>query len=284
MGEMMSWNDKVFDNLEQLYWSPNKIGLRKAHGAANEDGTGYVVPHTLLDGGRSLYARASRYRDWRNDVTKDEELLNQVLEIGFAIAPSAFLEEAFFKPLDIVPAGKISTIGREAVRRHATLSPAQFIQHDGFYVSSNSIVMMEMKLKSNTSIEQYLKYCTLIALEEIIHGRRDNLGLIYLVPQSALARTATKLLLSNPNKLEELWRDPVQATNKSRLRRLLENHGPAVRDVGRRLKIKVTSWHDLIRVIERFRQTAADEGNETLENLMNGLIAQIRVTPDCEIG
>ena len=36
--------------------------------------------------------------------------------------------------------------------------------------------MMEMKLKARTSIEQYLKYCTLIALEELLYGRKEHWG------------------------------------------------------------------------------------------------------------
>jgi len=60
--------------------------------------------------------------------------------------------------------------------RHAELAPRQFTQHDGFYLTENAVVMMERKLKARTSIEQYLKYCTLIALEELLYGRKEHWG------------------------------------------------------------------------------------------------------------
>ncbi|MFN3312321.1 MAG: hypothetical protein ACK46Q_02480, partial [Hyphomonas sp.] len=149
MEHAMPWNKKVLDNLDQLYWSPGKLGLVTVPQQLAPDGSGYIVPKDRVVGGKSIYVRGPRHKDWCRDINKDEELLNQVLEIALAISPSSFLDEAFFAPLGIRPCGRIRTIGREARHRHASLAPDQFTQHDGFYVSDNATVMMEMKLKAN---------------------------------------------------------------------------------------------------------------------------------------
>lgn len=277
----MSWNNKVLDNLDQLYWSPKKLGLQTVRAELTPDGSAYLVPKARLDDGRSLYCRGSTAKEWRETIHQDEELLNQVIEIALAIAPSSFVSEAFFSPLGIRPEGRIKTIGREAGIRHAALAPQQFTQHDGFYVASNAIVMMEMKLKARTSIEQYLKYCTLVALEEITNGKKDEVGLIYLVPQSSVARTRLDLRMDDPDALRDVWSDPAAFTNKSTLKPLLEAHAAHIKDVGDRLRLRIITWDDLLAVAIRCRDHSIANGDETLENLMQGILDQVDATPDC---
>lgn len=277
----MSWNSKVLDNLEQIYWSLDKVGLRPVKGQLSPDGESYVLPSKLLAGGRSLYCRAQNSAEWKSALLKKEELLNQVLEIGFAIAPSAFLAEAFFAPLGLSVPDRITTIGREAKARHAELAPRQFTQHDGFYITENAVVMMEMKLKARTSVEQYLKYCTLIALEELLYGKKEHLGLVYLVPDGSVARTRKDLRLDDPDALCRIWEKPQAHTDKSTLLALLDRHEQAIRDVGVRLRIGIITWGDFRDVTLRFHDDARRSGNETLENLMHGILAQLDSTPDC---
>jgi hypothetical protein len=44
---------------------------------------------SMLD--RSLYSRGQAYPEWRPAISKKEELLNQILEIALAIAPSSLV-------------------------------------------------------------------------------------------------------------------------------------------------------------------------------------------------
>jgi hypothetical protein len=277
----MPWNEKVLDNLEQVYWSPDKIGLKSIKRQPTPDGAGFFVPKELLAGGKSLYCRGQAYPEWRPTITKKEELLNQVLEIALAIAPSSFVANVFFAPLGIRPTGRIRTIGREVGARHSEFAPVQFTQHDGLYVSDNAIVMMEMKLKARTSVEQYLKYCTLAALEEMVGGKKDHVGMIYLVPTGAVMRTRRDLWLDDPGAMDQIWKDPAKFTDKSPLLRLLANHPEKIRTVGERLVLQIITWDDFLRAMLQTRDDAVATGNETLENLMQGMIAQIQATPDC---
>lgn len=281
MEPAMPWNKKVLDNLDQLYWSPRKLGLETVPRQLAADGSGFIVSKARVDRDKSIYVRGPRHEEWRRHINKDEELLNQVLEIALAIAPSSFIDEAFFAPLGLRPAGRIRTIGREAVLRHAALAPQQFTQHDGFYISDNAVVMMEMKLKANTSIEQYLKYCTLIALEELVSGRTTENGLIYLVPTGSVAKTRRTLLLDEPEALTRVWDEPISFTKRRTLLRLLNNHRSHIEDVARRLKVEVTTWDNFLGLISLTRDSAQEVGDEALENLMSGMFDQICATPDC---
>ncbi|MDN3713102.1 hypothetical protein QWZ10_17560 [Paracoccus cavernae] len=46
----MGWNDKLFDNLDQIYWTPKMIGLSTVRAALSPDGQHYLVPKELLSG------------------------------------------------------------------------------------------------------------------------------------------------------------------------------------------------------------------------------------------
>ncbi|MFN3711875.1 MAG: hypothetical protein ACK4S8_15145, partial [Alishewanella aestuarii] len=70
---------------------------------------------------------------------------------------------------------------------------------------------------------------------------------------------------------------------KRTLLRLLENHQAEIRGVAKRLKVEVTTWEDFLDLVARTRDAAKDSGNETLENLMQGIFDQIRASPDCGV-
>lgn len=277
----MGWNDKVFDNLEQLYWSPKKLGLQSVKCAPTEDGSAYAVSRESLAGSPRLYTRQTSYQAWRASIHRDEELLNHVIDIALGIAPTSFLARAFFAPLGIAPTGPVDVIGREVRARHITLAPEQYTQHDGFFVAQDAIVGMEMKLCARTSIEQMIKYCTQIALEEILHGVKAHVGLVYLVPAGSVARTRRDLGLEDPAMLTRIWEDPLAYTDKSSLRKLLQKHKGKIRSVGGRLRLEIITWDDFMAAIVETHEIAQSRSDETLCNLMQGLISQISATPGC---
>jgi hypothetical protein len=53
-GAAMAWNDKVLDNLEQVYRSPGMINLGTVQQLPTEDGTGFFVSRERLSGGRAF--------------------------------------------------------------------------------------------------------------------------------------------------------------------------------------------------------------------------------------
>ena len=277
----MAWNKKVFDSWEQLYSSPRKLGLHSVKCTLNSDGSGYVIPSENVSKNPRFYTRPSTSAEWRAGLNRDEELLNQVIEIGLGIAPETFLSKAFFEPFAIETNGPIEVIGREVGERHLELAPDQYTQHDGFYVAPDAIVAMEMKLSARTSMEQLLKYCTQIALEEILNGRKANVALLYIVPEKSVSRTRKDLSLDDPAEHARAWEKIFSETDKSRLKKLLEAHGPEVRDVHERLHLKIATWDGFLSIIAETRDAAIENKDQTLSNLMTGLIAQISATPGC---
>lgn len=141
--------------------------------------------------------------------------------------------------------------------------------------------MMEMKLKAQTSIEQYLKYCTLIALEEMTSGRKAEVGLVYLVPADAVGRTRQVLLLDDQAARDQIWEEPSAFTDKATLLQLLRRHREEIASVGSRLKTDVMTWDEFLAITTQTHDIAAGQGDETLANLMQGLVNQISGTPDC---
>lgn len=278
---VMAWNKKVLDSLEQLYWSPKKLGLQSVRCTAASDTPGFAIPEGMSLNSPWVYTRRTSFAEWRAGICRDEELLNQVIEIALGIAPSSFIAQAFFAPLGIETEGQIEVVGREVLSRHAALAPQQYTQHDGFYVARDAIVGMEMKLEASTQIEQFLKYCTQIALEEITNGRKPQVGLLYLVPAASVARTRRDLSLDAPEVHARIWDDPLSFTDKSRLKNLLKRHGAEIRSVGNRIKVSIITWDDFMRTLLITRASARAEKKETLEKLMDGLIDQIRATPGC---
>ena len=105
--------------------------------------------------------------------------------------------------------------------------------------------------------------------------------MIYLVPTGAVPRTRKDLRLDDPEAMDQIWNDPAAFTDKSPLLRLLANHPEEIRTVGERLVLKIITWDDFMRTMLETRDDAAATENETLENLLRGMIAQIQATPDC---
>lgn len=235
----------------------------------------------MLAGSPRLYTRQTSYQTWRAGIHRDEELLNHVIVSALGIAPADFLARAFFDPLGIRAAGPIEVIGREVRARHSAVALEQYTQHDGFFVAQNAIVGMEMKLGARSSIEQLLKYCTQIALEEILFGVKAHVGLIFLVPAVSVARTRRDLRLEDPTMQAHVWEDPLAHTDKSSLTKLLQSHTDEIRSVGKRLHLEIITWDDFLATLVDTYDLARSSGDETLGNLMSGLIAQLSVTPVC---
>ena len=61
-------------------------------------------------------------------------------------------------------------------------------QQDGFFVSRKSLIGVELKLGSASSPEQIAKYMALMEWEEQLTGRRDQLGLLFVVADTAVKK------------------------------------------------------------------------------------------------
>ena len=181
----MSWQSKYWDALDQIFWSLKYVGIANIpeEQLVREGGMISVPEDQLAKGGR-LYRRVRNAAEQREYLLAQEEPLNHVFDIAFAIAPDALVEDALLKPLGLTDGGTFETIGREARERYQHIEKTQFQQQDGFFVSQNSAIGVELKLGSRSSPDQVMKYAMLFALEELHSGPKQNIGLLYITPEA----------------------------------------------------------------------------------------------------
>ncbi len=274
----MGWNSKYWDILNQLYWTPKYLGLRSIKKDLWQvEGDRVSIPIDELISGASLYTRKLRIADLRDDLLGKEEILNHVFDLTFGIAPDELLRHAFLTPLGIDDLGPFESLGGEVAKRYGWGDSDNVTQQDGLFISSNSAVAVEIKLASKSSPEQILKYAALLTWEELATGRRDNLGLLYIIPQDALQTHWSNCGLAGAEVasdfLDRSWKRPLPAN----IRKFVDKHRDDVAGVLGRLKLGVMSWADFRARLAGFSEQVggANAGDQTLRRLISGFISQI---------
>ncbi len=272
----MTWTNKYWDILNHFYWWPPYIGLRSISQKkwTKQDGK-VCVPAELVNMAGPLYCREQKFEDLENHLLGNEEILNHIFDLTFSIAPDFVINESFLKPLGYDDEGSFQSIGREVNDRYSW--NGNVTQQDGFFVSDNSAIAVELKLKSSSWPEQVLKYSALLAWEELHKGSRENLGLLFIVPAYSIDNHWKKCGLNGPtidrSFLDTKWKKklPDEISN------LIENNFEQVASVLDRLKINVISWSDLRNSLLEIHSTLdlSHRGDQTLSRLLSGFLAQL---------
>jgi hypothetical protein len=179
------------------------------------------------------------------------------------------------KPLAISDPGPFESIGREIGPRYGWRKSENVTQQDGFFVTSNSLVAVELKLGSTSWPDQIAKYVALMICEEGVSGPRQSLGLLFNVPEPT-DHWAT-VGLDGP----QIDATFVNHLNREKLpkkiQNLFEQQPDQVASVLERLRLAVISWRafrEEIATIEN-ELSGSEPGNQTLQRLLAGLHAQI---------
>lgn len=274
----MGWTTKYWDILDQLYWWPRYMGFRSIGQKHWQQHGGMVcIPAEMVNMTGPLYSRERKADDLRRYLSGSEEILNHVFDLTFAIAPDAVIHEAFCAPLGFSDDGSFESVGRETAARYGWGKSDNITQHDGLFVSQKSAIAVELKLLSPSWPEQIAKYAAILTWEEQNHGRRDNLGLLFIVPEKAMAGHWRKCGLTSAaidgSWLDRTWTKPLpKAVSK-----LFTTHEAEVRSVLDRLTISVISWTELHATLAAI-QVDLDQavaGQQTLYRLLTGFIAQL---------
>lgn len=148
----MTWNSKYWDILDQLYWSPKYLGLRSISQKhwIKRDGL-ICVPEELVNKTGPLYSRQRNISDLKEYLHGSEEILNDIFDLTFSIAPDSLINDILLRPLGFEDCGPFDSIGRESATRYGWGVLDNVTQHDGLYVSKQSVVGVEMKLLSSVS-------------------------------------------------------------------------------------------------------------------------------------
>lgn len=274
----MTWNTKYWDMVEQLYWTPSYVGMGSITRKHWERRDGMVcIPEEMVNQTGSLYTRERKIHDLKADLHGKEEILNHIFDLTFAIAPDSLISEVFLDPLGFSDSGPFDSVGRETAARYGWSASENITQQDGLFVSRKSAVAVEIKLGTSSSAEQIAKYAALLAWEELRHGSRPQLGLLFVVPAAALGDHWRKCGLEGPKIDSTFLTGEWKGGLPKAIIKLFHAHPELVASVLDRLRLAAISWAELRDRLMRIRASLdpKQRGEQTLAKLIDGFLAQL---------
>lgn len=185
--------------IDQLYWSPPYLGMRSIPQGHWQKQDGLIcIPEGLVNKTGPLYRRERKISELKTYLNGSEEILNHIFDLTFSIAPDSMINDILLKPLGFNDSGPFESIGRESAKRYGWGDYNNITQHDGFFVTEQSAVGVEIKLLSKSSPEQIAKYAALITWEELHTGLRKQIGLLFVVTDFAIKSFWRKSGLDGP--------------------------------------------------------------------------------------
>ncbi len=273
---MAEWHRKYWDIVDRFYWVPSDLGLKSIvrKGLPVSEG-GVCIPLEMLGGADRIYVRDRKIHSAIERLGQQEEILNNIFDISFAIAPDEVISRLLFDPLAIRDEGPFDSIGREIWKRFGWGEYENVTSPDGFIVSGQSIVAVELKLGAKSSVNQLAKYVALLVWEEMKAGQRENLGLLYITPSGDPSRLWAKG--TEPEAFPNLMPQIQKLRLPPRINTLFEDHPDRLASVLERLIIKIISWQEHIEAVSGLRESldAKDRGEQTLRRLLDGYYSQL---------
>ncbi|MBN8553664.1 MAG: hypothetical protein J0L52_12310 [Caulobacterales bacterium] len=283
----MTWRSKYWDIIDQLYWWPRYLGLTSINQRHwRIEGERLSIPLSMVNRSGPLYTRGMRSSELIQDLHGKEEILNHVFDLTFAIAPDVMIEACFAEPLGFRDAGPFESIGREVQNRYRWGAETNVTQQDGFFVSERSAIGVELKLGSSSWPGQVAKYAALLAWEELQSGRKSQLGLVFIAPESARATHWRKCGLEgdkiDASFLDQTWTRPLPG----QIQQLFADERERVADVLDRLQLAFVSWEAFRDRLTRYREPLdrTQPGDQALGKLIDGFVAQLNAHRSTGIG
>ncbi len=269
----MSWSSKYWDAVHQFYWEPSYLGLASIPKAQwGSDPDVIQLSKSLIENGSTLYTRRGTSLQNLSRLRALEETLNHIFEITFAIAPDVVVAECFCQPLGIDDAGPFDRLGREVAERYVW---GNVTQQDGYFVSTQSAVGVELKLSAPTTATQVLKYLTLMVQEQKVSGAKKSLGLVYITPHPDPVLLWDQCGADPEGRLADDWLSQFQTSKLNpTLRKLLDTHADEFARASEKLRLAHVSWQSLAGVCRTIisRLSSGSPGDQTLSRLLTGFV------------
>lgn len=274
----MSWNQKYWDILANIYWTLQYMGLESIPQEKWKISQDHIcIPRKEIPTNTGIYVRKRAEAEQMAYLRSREEILNHVFDLMLAIAGDEVVRRLLFKPLGFNGSGPIESLGREVKVRYGW--KRNVTQQDGFFVSSESLVGVELKLGSVTTSEQVLKYVTLMHCEEVITGTRPNVGLLFIVPDTSRKLIWEQCSIPGAGEIDESYLDGVVTRKLTKhMQKRIEENGEAYGGLLNRLKLGVISWSDFDESMSAIVSdlTPHRAGDQTLIKLLEGFQTQLR--------
>ena len=238
-----------------------------------------LVPADLLNknGGR-LCRRVGTAKENLGALRSDEVALNHLLNIGLACLADSVLADLVFRPVGIEVSQPITNVNKDFGSRYNVVGGQNTTQHDGFYVSENASVGFEIKLGAKTSWDQIAKYAHLHLLEETHSDHKKQLGLLYLMPASALRDFKAKFELPGEAVADAIISRIEKQSDPRGIFKRIAAEPASYANVLERMLIKGMSWAAWVDEVERAaaRVDRTSAGGETLRKVLDGLSSAVR--------
>jgi hypothetical protein len=275
----MAWNDKYWDIISNLYWTPRYLGLKSiGQDKWRIDGDRVSIPKALIANvSGPLYSRSRTFSETRAYLNGQEEILNQIFNLVFSISGDQVVSRLLCLPLRITDPGPFESIGREIGARFGWRKSENVTQQDGFFVSSSSLIAVELKLGSTSWPEQIAKYVALMMWEEAFSQPRENLGLLFIVPEEAMSGHWANVGLDGPLIDAEFADRFDRSRLPKKIQTLFEANPTQVKSVLGRLRLAAISWSKFSAAIGTIETDLDPQhvGDQTLLRLLSGLRNQL---------
>jgi len=203
----MSWNQRYYDALEFFFWEPQHLGKSK-----------------------NPTSKLATPENVRRHLRKMEVTLNHQLDFFFELAPVVLQRKIFSTAFGREVEGDLVQFGND-VENYFEL-PINTTQPDLFFMGDRSVVAIELKAGSKSSIDQALKYSLLGLAADVKSGSDHQHYLGYIAPGQF--SDLWKDQLASPDDLKQAMLDAVPSfsretgtldivAHRSRLMRLIEN-------------------------------------------------------------
>jgi hypothetical protein len=278
-GGHMSWNDKYWDIISNLYWTPRYLGLKSiARSHWRVDGDRISIPSELIaNTSGPLYTRGRSFCETQGYLNGQEEILNHFFNLAFSIVGDEVISRLLCQPLEILDRGPFESVGREIGLRYGWRKSENVTQQDGFFVGPSSLIGVELKLGSASWAEQIAKYAALMVWEEALSGSRKSLGLLFIVPEQAILTHWSHVGLNGPAINKEFVKKLDLSKLPKKIQTLFATNPAHLDSVFDRLRLSVLSW-DQFRTNSLAIEHELDSrqpGDQTLHRLLVGLRDQI---------
>jgi hypothetical protein len=247
----MSWNDRYYDAVEFFCWEPQHLGKIR-----NPDST-LRNPKVAIE----------RLR--RIEVT-----LNHHFDFFFDLAPSALINHIFTMVFLDSVVGKYKFFGRN-VESNFDLE-VNTTQPDLFFLNEHSIVSIELKIKSKSSVNQALKYAFLGLAADLKQGVDRKHYLAFMAP----------------GKFSNLWLDGFQTVDELKYAMILaastfqmksrtidsDLYRPKFVQLITDMSISFINYRDFSNLLQKELDLIPESSvaSETYKKLLQGMIDEIR--------
>lgn len=275
----MPWNKMYWDIVDQFYWTPGFVGLTSIPQRLwTREGEFVKVPAANVNPDGPLYARTRKIQAHIDHLHTQEEILNHVFDLTFAIAPDLVIRQLFADPLSISDDTSFVSLGREVRLRYGWGYHDNVTQHDGLFVSNRSAIAVELKLGAKTSADQIAKYAAVLLWEELHSGRKENLGLLFIVPERSKASIWAQCGLTT-SKVDTQFLSRLTKVLPAAVRKAIDANPDAYLSVLDRMRLAAVSWHELAHACEKISENLdlLRPGDQTLQRLLAGFTAQVQV-------